>query len=74
MKRPDCPFIIPLTGFSALSTAFADDVAPELTFAQLAWAMGKAGESSSESAPQEMHEMSAAEHKPREHAAYLPLV
>lgn len=32
--------IIPLTGFPALSTAFANDVAPELTFAQMVWAFG----------------------------------
>lgn len=36
--------IIPLTGFSALSTAFANDVSPELTFAQLVWALGNAGD------------------------------
>lgn len=35
---------IPLTGFNALSTAFANDVAPELTFAQLVWGMGKASD------------------------------
>jgi D-sedoheptulose 7-phosphate isomerase len=33
--------IIPLTGFTALSTAFANDVAPELVFAQLVWALGE---------------------------------
>jgi D-sedoheptulose 7-phosphate isomerase len=32
--------IIPLTGFPAFSTAFANDVAPELTFAQLVWVLG----------------------------------
>ncbi len=36
--------VIPLTGFPALSTAFANDVAPELTFAQLAWGLGRAGD------------------------------
>lgn len=32
--------VIPLSGFPALSSAFANDVAPELTFAQLVWALG----------------------------------
>jgi D-sedoheptulose 7-phosphate isomerase len=32
---------IPLTGFPALSTAFANDVDPQLVFAQLAWALGQ---------------------------------
>jgi D-sedoheptulose 7-phosphate isomerase len=36
--------VIPLTGFPALSTAFANDVAPELIFAQLTWALGRAGD------------------------------
>jgi len=36
--------IIPLTGFPALSTAFANDVEPELTFAQLTWALGREGD------------------------------
>lgn len=36
--------VIPLTGFPALSTAFANDVAPELIFAQLAWGLGKPGD------------------------------
>jgi len=35
---------IPLTGFSALSTAFANDVDPQLVFAQLIWALGKPGD------------------------------
>ena len=35
---------IPLSGFNALSTAFANDVAPELVFAQLVWGLGKAGD------------------------------
>jgi D-sedoheptulose 7-phosphate isomerase len=35
---------IPLTGLSALSTAFANDVAPELAFAQLVWGLGDAGD------------------------------
>jgi len=36
--------VIPLTGFPALSTAFGNDVAPELVFAQLAWGLGKPGD------------------------------
>jgi len=32
---------IPLTGFPALATAFANDVEPQLVFAQLAWALGQ---------------------------------
>ena len=36
--------IIPLSGFPALSTAFANDVEPELTFAQLTWALGREGD------------------------------
>jgi D-sedoheptulose 7-phosphate isomerase len=35
---------IPLTGFTALSTAFANDVAPELVFAQLVWGLGCSGD------------------------------
>ena len=35
---------IPLTGFPALSSAFGNDVAPELVFAQLTWALGKPGD------------------------------
>lgn len=35
---------IPLTGFMALSTAFANDVKPELVFAQLVWGLGKTGD------------------------------
>lgn len=35
---------IPLTGFIALSTAFNNDVDPNLTFAQLVWALGKPGD------------------------------
>ena len=35
---------IPLTGFPSLSTAFANDVDPHLTFAQLVWGLGKPGE------------------------------
>jgi D-sedoheptulose 7-phosphate isomerase len=34
----------PLTGFPALSTAFANDVDPHLTFAQLVWGLGKPGD------------------------------
>lgn len=36
--------VIPLTGFTALSTAFANDVAPELVFAQLIWGLGNPGD------------------------------
>lgn len=36
--------IIPLTGFPAFSTAFSNDVANELTFAQLIWALGESGD------------------------------
>jgi D-sedoheptulose 7-phosphate isomerase len=36
--------VIPLTGFMSLSTAFANDVAPELIFAQLVWGLGKKGD------------------------------
>ncbi len=35
---------IPLTSFAALTTAFANDVDPELCFAQLTWALGSAGD------------------------------
>jgi len=35
---------IPLTGFPALITAFGNDVSPELIFAQLVWALGRAGD------------------------------
>jgi len=35
---------IPLTGFPALTTAFGNDVAPELVFAQLVWALGNSGD------------------------------
>lgn len=35
---------IPLTGFPALATAFANDVNGDLTFAQLTWALGKPGD------------------------------
>jgi D-sedoheptulose 7-phosphate isomerase len=35
---------IPLTGFTALATAFNNDVDPTLTFAQLVWALGKPGD------------------------------
>jgi D-sedoheptulose 7-phosphate isomerase len=36
--------VIPLTGFPSLATAFANDVAPELIFAQLTWGLGRAGD------------------------------
>lgn len=35
---------IPLTSFPALATAFANDVSPELIFAQLTWALGRPGD------------------------------
>lgn len=35
---------IPLTGFPAFSTAFANDVEPGLVFAQLVWALGRPGD------------------------------
>ena len=35
---------IALTGFPALSTAFANDVDPELIFAQLVWGLGRPGD------------------------------
>ncbi|HEY3760542.1 MAG TPA: SIS domain-containing protein [Verrucomicrobiae bacterium] len=35
---------IPLTGFVSLNTAFANDVDPELTFAQLVWGLGRPGD------------------------------
>jgi len=35
---------IPLTGFNSLNTAFANDVDPQLTFAQLVWGLGKPGD------------------------------
>lgn len=35
---------IPLTGFPALSTAFANDVDPKLTYAQLVWGLGRPGD------------------------------
>jgi D-sedoheptulose 7-phosphate isomerase len=36
--------VIPLTGFSALATAFSNDVNPEYVFAQLVLALGRAGD------------------------------
>jgi D-sedoheptulose 7-phosphate isomerase len=36
--------VIPLSSFPALSSAFANDVAPELTFAQLVWGLGNPGD------------------------------
>jgi D-sedoheptulose 7-phosphate isomerase len=35
---------IPLTGFYSLSTAFGNDIDPELTFAQLVWGLGQPGD------------------------------
>ena len=35
---------IPLTGFPALSTAFANDVNPDFVFAQLVWGLGLQGD------------------------------
>jgi len=36
--------VIPLTGFVSLSTAFANDVDPDLIFAQLVWGLGRPGD------------------------------
>ena len=36
--------VIPLTGFAALGTAFANDVDPQLIFAQLIWGLGRPGD------------------------------
>jgi len=36
--------VIPLTGFTALATAFSNDVEPEYVFAQLVLALGRAGD------------------------------
>jgi D-sedoheptulose 7-phosphate isomerase len=36
--------MIPLTGFLSLRTAFANDVDPELIFAQLVWGLGRRGD------------------------------
>ena len=36
--------VIPLTGFISLSTAFANDVDPNLIFAQLVWGLGRPGD------------------------------
>jgi D-sedoheptulose 7-phosphate isomerase len=35
---------IPLTGFPSLGTAFANDVDPQLAFAQLVWGLGRRGD------------------------------
>ncbi len=35
---------IPLTGFLSLRTAVANDIAPELEYAQLVWALGRPGD------------------------------
>ncbi len=35
---------IPLTGFPGLSTAFANDVDPQVTYAQLLWGLGRAND------------------------------
>lgn len=35
---------IPLTGFPALASAFANDVAPDLAFAQMTWGLGRPGD------------------------------
>jgi D-sedoheptulose 7-phosphate isomerase len=35
---------IPLTGFPAFATAYANDVKGEMTFAQLTWALGRTGD------------------------------
>lgn len=36
--------VIPLTGFVSLSTAFTNDVDPQLIFAQLVWGLGRPGD------------------------------
>ena len=36
--------VIPLTGFVSLSTAFGNDVDPDLIFAQLVWGLGRPGD------------------------------
>lgn len=36
--------VIPLTGFTALTTAFMNDVEPASLFAQLAWTLGRPGD------------------------------
>lgn len=36
--------MIPLTGFLSYSSAFANDADPNLVFAQLVWALGRAGD------------------------------
>jgi D-sedoheptulose 7-phosphate isomerase len=36
--------MIPLTTFAALSTAVANDMSPELVYAQLVWALGQVGD------------------------------
>ena len=35
---------VPLTGFTSLSTAFANDADPRLVFAQITWGLGRAGD------------------------------
>jgi D-sedoheptulose 7-phosphate isomerase len=36
--------VIPLTGFGSLASAFANDVDPQLVFAQLVWNLGRPGD------------------------------
>lgn len=36
--------VIPLTGLNALTTAFANDVSAELSFAQMVWGLGRVGD------------------------------
>lgn len=36
--------VIPLTGFLSFNTAFANDVDPQLAFAQLVWGLGRPGD------------------------------
>lgn len=43
-KLQDALPCIPLTGFTALGTAFANDVDPHFIYAQLCWALGKEGD------------------------------
>jgi D-sedoheptulose 7-phosphate isomerase len=60
--------VIPLTGFTALSTAVINDIAGDLVFAQLLWALGRPGDllvgiSTSGNAPNVRHAMSVAQAK-----------
>lgn len=59
---------IPLNGFLSLSSAFANDVSPELVYAQLVWALGRpadvlVGMSTSGNAANVLHAFQAAKAK-----------